>query len=106
MNLKEIYSDMLEESWGGMSMRRPQTAPGVEAPAEVKNQYTAQQVKFGTTEMLPMTINAYEQEESSELNLGKLKNFINNLKNELDQSNISDRSGIQVIARIKKEFRL
>lgn len=106
MNLTEIYSDMIEESWGGMTMRRPQTKAGVEAPEEVKNQYTAQQVKFGTTEMLPMTINAYEQEESSEINLGKLKNILSKLERQLDPTNITDRSGVHVISLIKKEFKL
>lgn len=101
MELGDIYTEMLEESWGGMSMRQPNTSKGVHPPQEVKNQYTAQQVKFGTTEMLPMTINTFEQEEGSEL-----KQFLDELASQLDRSSTYDRSGFEIIGKIKKKFKL
>jgi len=104
--LGELYGAILEESWGGASMRRPPLKGGHYAPNEVKNQYTAQQVKFGTTEMNPMTVNVNpnEQEEivSGSIDKQKVFDIIDSLSTKLDSTNNNDRGALTVLGKLKK----
>lgn len=104
--LEELYSEIIEETWGGASMRRPPLKGGHYAPNEVKNQYTSQQVKIGTTEMNPMTVNVNpdEQEEvvSGSIDKRKLFDMIDSLSTKLDSSNNNDRGALIVLSKLKK----
>jgi hypothetical protein len=104
MNLDNIYSKMIEESWGALSMRQPNNAKGVQPPLEAKNQYTAQQVKFGTTEMNPITINTFEQEEDVSISKYKVLEIIDKHIKHLDPNNSLDKSGLLHFSLLKKDL--
>ena len=102
-----IYSTMLEESWGAMSMRTPPSKAGVKRPDEVSNQYTKQQVKIGEPLTAPLTIQTFEQEEEpmGDVSISEVLKCIREYQKKLNPSDNLDRTALSILAQLQKSIK-
>ena len=106
--LFEAYSEVMEESWGGMAMNRPPLKGGTQAPQDTRNTLSSASSKIGIeqgslyNQSQASGSNPYEQEESKSIDKQRIYDIIDYLQKDLDSSKITDRTAVMVLGKLKK----
>jgi hypothetical protein len=109
--LQDAYTQIIEETWGPMSMSRPPIKGGTTAAQEGGNRISyGPGVKIGAPEINQALAsqasgqNPFEQEEniSGVIEKKKVYNLIDSLTKDLDSSTIADRTALMILGKLKK----
>lgn len=106
--LFDAYSEVMEESWGGLAMNRPPLKEGKQAPQDTRNTLSSASSKIGIEQgslynrSQASGNNPYEQEESKSIDKQRIYDIIEFLLKDLDSSKITDRTAIMILGKLKK----
>jgi hypothetical protein len=105
--LFEAYSEVIEESWGGMAMNRPPLKGGTQAPQDTRNTLSSASSKIGIeqgslyNQSQASGSNPYEQEESKSIDKQRIYDIIDYLLKDLDSSKITDRTAVMILGKLQ-----
>ncbi len=108
-DLSDLYSEVIEESWGGAMMDKPASVRGIKPPQETSMSISYKGNRIGGPEFnLAKTSetsgqNPYEQEEDmGPIQKSEVIDMIDSLVGELDSASHQDQVALMVLGKLKK----